>query len=91
MKKLEQLTEKEQKVVLTLCKQCSEIKTAYQLATEFKEMMEQRKGGLLLKWIQKVIASGISELKSFAKGLLCDFGAVKNAFNMAWSNGQVEG
>jgi transposase len=87
LKKQEQLTQKEQKVVYALCKYCSEIQTACGLATEFKGIMEQQKGGCLQRWICKAIASGISELKSFAKSLLSDFEAVKNALTLAWSNG----
>ena len=35
--------------------------------------------------------SPVNELKAFAKGLLSDFHAVKNALTLPWSNGQVEG
>jgi transposase len=49
------------------------------------------KGSLLKKWIDSAINSGISELRSFAKGLLGDFDVVRNALTMPWSNGQVEG
>lgn len=91
LKKQELLRDSEFKVVKTLCKHCPEIQTAYQMTTEFKAMMEQQKGGSLQRWIDKVIVSGSSELKSFAKGLLSDFEAVKNAFTLPWSNGPVEG
>jgi transposase len=91
LRKQEQLTEKEQNVVHALCRYCPEIQTAYGLATEFKEIMKQQKSSCLQKWIKKVIASGISELKSFAKSLLGDFDAVKNALTLPWSNGPVEG
>jgi transposase len=91
LKKQEQLRDGELKLVKTLCKHCPEIQTAYQMTTEFKEMMEQQQGSCLQRWIDKVIVSGSSELKSFAKGLLSDFEAVKNAFTLPWSNGPVEG
>lgn len=91
IRKQQQLTDGEQKLINALCCQCPEIKTAYGLATLFKKMMEQRKGCLLHRWINKVVNSGIAELKSFAKGLLSDITAVKNALTLSWSNGQVEG
>jgi hypothetical protein len=47
LRKQEQLTQKEQKVVGLLCKHCPEIQAAYALTTEFKEMMEQQKGSCL--------------------------------------------
>jgi transposase len=48
------------------------------------------KAGLLKKWLKQAVATGIKELKSFAKGLISEFEAVKNAVTMPWSNGQVE-
>ena len=91
MRKQNQLNNKEQTLVTNLCKKCPEIKTAASLASEFRQMMEDKKGNQLLRWIKKAVASGISELKSFAKELLPDFKAVKNALTLSWSNGQVEG
>ncbi len=91
MRKQEQLNSKEQSLVINLCKQCPEVKTAASLASEFRQLMEDKKGGQLQGWIKKAIASGIKELKSFVGGLLPDFEAVKNALTLPWSNGQVEG
>ena len=87
----QQLTCSERKLVAALCRKCSQIKTAYELAREFKNLMEQQKGALLQQWVSKVVTSGIGELKGFACGLLSDLEAVKNAFSLPWSNGQVEG
>jgi len=53
--------------------------------------MEDKKGVLLNKWIQKVMQSPVNELKTFARGLMSDFHAVKSALTLPWSNGQVEG
>lgn len=80
LRKPAQLNSKERRLVSSLCAQCPEIKIAYGLAREFKEMMEQKKDHRLKRWMKKVQASGIGELKSFAKGLLWDFEAIKNAF-----------
>lgn len=87
----QQLTCSERKLVAGLCRKCPQIKTAYGLAREFKDLMEQKKGNLLQQWVSKVVTSGIGELKGFAGGLLSDLEAVKNAFDLPWSNGQVEG
>jgi transposase len=53
--------------------------------------MENKQGNKLNKWIAKGMDCPIHELRAFAKGLLTDFTAVKNAFSSQWSNGQVEG
>lgn len=42
-------------------------------------------------WIQAVVASGVTALKSFANGLRQDLAAVINALSSPWSNGQTEG
>jgi transposase len=91
LRKWDQLNSKEQSLLKNLCKKCPQIKTAASLATEFRQLMENKKGIHLGEWIKKAITSGISELKSFAKGLLSDIEAVKNALILPWSTGQVEG
>ncbi|HET7898531.1 MAG TPA: ISL3 family transposase, partial [Flavisolibacter sp.] len=87
----QQLTAGERKLVSNLCLKCPQIRSAYGLAREFKELIKQKKGNLLQKWVSKTVTSGIGELKGFASGVLSDLQAVKNAFNLSWSNGQVEG
>lgn len=42
-------------------------------------------------WLTRAEQSGVSELKSFAKGLREDESAVAAALTKPWSNGQVEG
>ena len=87
----QQLTSSEQKLVAGLCRKCPQIKTAYGLATQFKQMMETKQGHSLQSWTEQAVASDIAELKSFAGGLRSDMEAVKNALTLPWSNGQVEG
>jgi hypothetical protein len=67
LKKQDQLRDRELKLVNNHFKQCPEIKTAYQLTTRFKEIMEEQKGSFLQKWIDKVVASGIGEMKVLLK------------------------
>ncbi|QNL48139.1 ISL3 family transposase [Olivibacter sp. SDN3] len=59
---------------------------------QFRQMMfkDQSSSGLQ-DWIQSVSDSSIPELCGFAKGLRQDFAAIKNAFDLPWSNGPVEG
>ncbi|MCU7549838.1 hypothetical protein OCK74_11970 [Chitinophagaceae bacterium LB-8] len=37
----------------------------------------KQKAGLLKRWFKQVVATGIKELRSFVKGLVSDFEAVK--------------
>ncbi len=53
--------------------------------------MENKDGHCLKKWIIVAVKCGVPELISFARGLLSDFEATKNALTLPWSNGQVEG
>ena len=39
----------------------------------------------------KTQAAGVSQLKSFADGLVKDYDAVRNALTTNWSSGAVEG
>jgi transposase len=89
LRRKEQLSEGEQILVTNLLSKCPQIKTASALATGFKEIMENKKGGMLKRWFKKVVAIGIKELRSLAKELTNDFEAVKNALTLPWSNGQV--
>lgn len=85
------LTAKERRLIGHLCSLSSELKTVRALSQDFYKMMQQKKSSDLKTWIDKVLNTSIYELKSFAQGLLHDFEAIKNAFQLKWSNGQVEG
>ncbi|MBE8714816.1 transposase [Sphingobacterium hungaricum] len=54
-------------------------------------ILKDRSSDGLNSWIINVINSSIAELRSFANGLMQDIKAIENAFNLAWSNGPVEG
>ncbi len=91
VKKLEDIPKKEQKILKWLCKHCPQIEVAYRLSRQFREMIEARNANSLKEWINRVVESAIPELASFARGILSDFEATKNALCLPWSNGQVEG
>jgi hypothetical protein len=91
LRKQTQMNNKEQKLLRDLCSRSPEIKMAYGLTQDFTEMLEHKNGRNLKRWMRKVAACEIKELKSFSSGLMSDFIAVKNALTLPWSNGQVEG
>jgi transposase len=81
-----------QKTYLTsLCQADPTICQTYELVQEFASMLRERQGERLDTWLQKVEQQGISELQSFAQGLLRDYGAVKAGLTLEWSQGAVEG
>ena len=85
------LTKKERRLIAHLCSLSYELKTVRTLSQSFYRMMQQKKSSDLKPWIDKVLNTSIYEIKSFAQGLMHDFEAIKNAFRLKWSNGQVEG
>ncbi len=87
----EELTPKEKKLVKYLRQESPEVATSYNLFRKFRQMLADKSDSQLSLWIDEARASGIKEIHSFAKGMLTDFSAVKNAFTQPWSNGQVEG
>jgi transposase len=62
-----------------------------QQVISFKELLLGNDVLLLKDWIERTLAIGISQLKSFVNGLMGDIEAVRNAIKTNWSNGQVEG
>ncbi len=67
------------------------LETVYQLAQDFRVMVNSRQEGVLPRWLQEAKDSGIAELQSLATGILHDFDAVRAALTLPYSNGQTEG
>jgi transposase len=82
---------RDKKLLRGLIRKSAVIAMASKLAKEFRVMMETRQGSQLKEWVDKVQLSDVHELKGFAKSLLNDYQAVKNALTLPWSNGPVEG
>jgi len=83
---------KEQKAIrFKLCRSSIVLKKTMSLVKEFRNMMQNRAGNELSGWIQEAKNSVVTELGTFAKGLLTDLKAVENAIRLPWSNGPVEG
>lgn len=54
-------------------------------------MVRERRAEALEAWMERVIESGLSELRGFVTGLKRDLGAVIAGLSQCWSNGQTEG
>lgn len=85
------LSKSDKELLDMLYEKSPDIRMAAVLSSKFREIMESKQGDLLNTWITEVKAYSLKELSSFAKGLLSDYSAVKNALTLPWSNGQVEG
>lgn len=60
-------------------------------ADAFRCMVRDRAAGSLDAWLTRAQGSGIEELVHFADHLKRDYGAVRAALCVPWSNGQTEG
>ena len=87
----DRLEKQEREYVETLTRISPEIKTLRELTEEFQQLVKRRREPVLDQWRERVARSGLSELKSFAEGLMSDEAAVREALRSKWSNGQTEG
>jgi transposase len=67
------------------------IHLATHLAQAFATMLRQHTVAHLDPWLQAVQTSHLPSLISFVSGLRQDYNAVRAAFILPWSSGQVEG
>jgi transposase len=84
------LEEEQAQFLERLKQECPEVAMAQSLALEFFGMARRREGGRLEDWIERVVHSGIEELKSFGAGLRRDWEAVRAGLTLEWSSGPVE-
>jgi transposase len=68
-----------------------DIATATSLAQTFAAMLRERAVDQLPPWLETVNASQLPSLIGFVSGIQRDYAAVRAAFELPWSNGQVEG
>jgi len=87
----DKLKPKEQHYIDLLFEYCPQAKQASELAKRYRNILVNRKPDLLDQWIEDAIESGKEVLMTFAKNLMKDYDAIKNACTLEWSNGQVEG
>ena len=71
-----------------LRQQVPDIDLVAQLAREFGLLLREQRSSGLAAWIEQVAQSSLA---SFVAGLRRDFSALRAAFSLPWSQGQVEG
>jgi transposase len=85
------LSDAQRQLISRACQLHPDIQQATQQASAFVAMLRSRDPSALDLWLQAVISSDIPSLKKFVSGIQKDYTAVRAAFILPWSNGQVEG
>ena len=84
--------DEEEKQTLQRVKQSdATVASVHQLVQRFQQMVREKQAELFDLWLEDAKNSAVGPLVSFAKGILQDYDAVKNALSLPWSNGQTEG
>jgi len=91
LKPPEQLDPDQSDTVTRLERASPQVATASRLVHEFAQMVRERQRDRLDDWLQAAHASGIRELRYFARGLQRDYEAVAAGLSLPWSSGPVEG
>lgn len=81
----------EQAYVEAVLQQSVTIATMTRAVTTFFDLVHERRGKGLDAWVTEAKTSGIPELAGFAEGVRRDYSAIRAAFDLPWSQGQVEG
>jgi len=87
----DQLSEQDKLARQVLCTAQPTIATATELANAFGCLLRSRDGAALDGWLADAKVSGVSELRQLALSLERDYGAVKAALELPYSNAQLEG
>jgi transposase len=85
------LDEDEQIQLKTVLGSCPELDTLTGHVRDFAAMMVNLEGHLLDDWISAAQSTDLPPLRSFARGLLSDYDAVRNGLTLPHSSGVVEG
>jgi len=85
------LDEVEQEDLATFCQASPTLKRTYDLVADFMQMVRKREGYRLDAWLERIAASDLPELQSFAAGVEKDKDAVRSGLTGPVNNGQVEG
>ena len=65
--------------------------SVYDLVWDFKNILTKKDVNELMPWIERAKCLMISEINSFVEGIYRDIPAVKNAINLDYSSGIIEG
>lgn len=74
-----------------ICATCPHLDATARHVRDFATMLHDRRGDLLLDWMNRVLADDLPALHSLITGLRRDQDAVIAGLSSHWSSGQVEG
>lgn len=86
-----ELTLEEQALLTQLKSCCLAASLAHELVQAFGTIVRERNIAALSVWLQAAKGSGLLEFRTLAVGLERDWGAVRAALSLPWSNGPTEG
>ncbi|MFJ9459975.1 transposase [Kitasatospora sp. NPDC101447] len=90
MRPREKLSDQEVEKLLDVRIACPDIARAYDLARCFRDLLVNRRGGML-EWIRQAEQDAPTPVRSFAGFLRQDLDAVTAGLTLEWSSGKVEG
>lgn len=85
------LSEGDRTALKTVLAHCPELDTAAEYIRSFGEILTDRLGAMLPRWIDAVEASQLPGLTGFAHHVRRDFDAVTAGLTLEWSSGGTEG
>jgi transposase len=91
LKAEDELKPEQQAYIQQLGQLCPDVVIAQRLIVEFIQLVRKRDDTALACWLAAAEASGLPELREFAKGIVRDRAAVEAALQYKWSNGITEG
>jgi transposase len=91
MRRPERCGEAEHAAIAQLREVHQDIGVAVSFTERFVEIVRERQGIKLSKWLSDAEASGIREIQQFAYKARRDEAAVEAGCTLPWSNGQTEG
>jgi transposase len=87
----ENCSEAEQAAIARLQDIHPDLASAVSFTKRFAQIVRERRGNELKKWLADAEASGIREIQQFARKVRQDEAAVQAGCTLEWSNGQTEG
>jgi transposase len=87
----EDLSPLEAAYVSSLLGRAAVVATTQGAVRTFFTLLDERQGDQLNPWLEQAESSGVRELAAFAEGIRRDYDAIRAAFDLPWSQGQVEG
>jgi len=87
-----ELEPQEQQFGEQLQERCPELRSAAELSRAFRALVREHREAGWAAWLSEACSPAIAkEMRGFAEGLKKDEAAVRAAWRLEWSNGQVEG